>query len=98
MPAERVEQILAADGAARLPRRPRGEGAPVGGAARARPHRRRQIRVALGDFEIPEHRIVPGGHAFDLVDTRSRSDLSHEASCGSRSYAGLSRSEPFAEI
>ena len=36
--------------------------------------------------------------ADPVLAPRSRSDLSHEASCGSRSYAGPSRSESFAEI
>jgi hypothetical protein len=92
-----LEQIFTADGAAGLPRRPRREAAPVGRAAAAGAHRRRELGVALGDFQIPNYRIDHGGNPVDILDLRTRrqGNQGHRTSCalgGGTSYS-LRRAE-----
>ena len=65
-----VEEILAADGLPRLPRRPGCERAPVRAAVAAARHRRRQPRIALGDLEVADDRIRDRGDPLHLRDAR----------------------------
>lgn len=68
MAVQVFEQILAANGRARLPRCPRGERAPVGVLSRARGHGRREARVTLGDLQVPNHPTWDGDYALYFPD------------------------------
>jgi hypothetical protein len=67
-----VHQILAADRGASLPRRPGRKGAPVRARGRAGRHPCCQLRVALGDLEVADHRVLDSRDPLCLGDVRRR--------------------------
>jgi len=72
-PAPEVrEQVLAADGATGLPRRPGGERAPVRAIAGASRDGRGEARVAVRDLEVADGRVRDPGDSPDLVDVWRR--------------------------
>jgi hypothetical protein len=66
-----VDEVLAPDRGTRLPRGPGRIRAPIRARGRARRHRCRQLRVALGDLEVADHRVL------DRCDPLCLGDVEH---------------------